>query len=58
MINTLAQQALQYQKVEFSDIITVVEQDSIIEAKEALKASEERRRAFEEKTRVIKTRGC
>jgi len=54
LINNLAQQALQYQKVEFSDIITVVEQDSIIEAKEALKASEERRRAFEEKLELLK----
>lgn len=53
LINTLAQDALQYQKVEFSDIITVVEQDSIIAAKEALKASEERRRNFEEKLKQM-----
>ncbi len=54
LIDNLAQQALQYQKVEFSDIISVVEQDSIIEAKEALKASEERRRQFEEKMEQMK----
>jgi len=54
LIDNLAQQALQYQKVEFSDIISVVEQDSIIEAKEALKASEERRRQFEEKVEQMK----
>ena len=53
LIDNLAQQALQYQKVEFSDIISVVEQDSIIEAKEALKASEERRQ-FEEKMEQMK----
>lgn len=54
LIDNLAQQALQYQKVEFSDIISVIEQDSIIEAKEALKASEERRRQFEEKMEQMK----
>lgn len=43
----LAQSALQNQKVELSDVISIVKQEGIVEAEETLKLAEEKRRQFE-----------
>lgn len=47
MIQQLAHAALQNQKVEFSDVISVVKSESIPEAEEKLKVAEDNRRKFE-----------
>lgn len=48
LIRQLAHAALQNQKVELSDIISVVRQEGIVEAEETLKAAEQKRRDFEQ----------
>jgi len=47
LIRQLAHAALQNQKVELSDVISIIRQESIIEAEETLKVAEEKRNAFE-----------
>lgn len=49
MIRQLTHAALQSQKVEFSDVISVIRQSSIVEAEEVLKVAEENRREYEMK---------
>jgi hypothetical protein len=48
LIRQLTHAALQNQKVELSDVISVVIQEGIVEAEETLKAAEDKRRAFEQ----------
>jgi hypothetical protein len=48
MIRQLTHAALQNQKVELSDVISVIRQEGIVEAEETLKAAEETRREFEQ----------
>lgn len=48
LIRQLTHAALQNQKVELSDVISVIKQDSIVEAEETLKAAEAKRQAFEQ----------
>lgn len=49
LIRQLTHAALQNQKVELSDIISVVRQEGVAEAEETLKVAEQNRREFEEK---------
>ena len=48
LIRQLAHAALQNQKVELSDVISVIRQEGIVEAEETLKAAEQTRREFEQ----------
>ena len=48
LIRGLAQAAMQNQKVELSDVISVVRQEGIVEAEETLKVAEQQRRDFEQ----------
>lgn len=48
LIQNLAQAALHSNKVEFSDVISVIEQDSVAEAKESLLTAEGKRKTFEQ----------
>ena len=48
LIRQLTHAALQNQKVELSDVISVIRQESIVEAEETLKAAEARRMEFEQ----------
>lgn len=47
LIRNLTHAALQNQTVEFSDVISVIRQDSIIEAEETLKIAEQNRREYQ-----------
>lgn len=47
-INQLAHAAMQNQKIEMSDVVKVLRQDSLIEAQETLQMAEDRRREFEQ----------
>ncbi len=46
-IKMLAQAALQNQKAELSDVISIIRQNSIVESEETLRAAEQRRREYE-----------
>ena len=46
-VRTLAHAAMQNQKAELSDIVSIVRQDSIVESEETLKVAEDRRREQE-----------
>lgn len=48
LIRQLTHAALQNQKVELSDVISVIRQEGIVEAEETLKAAEARRMEFEQ----------
>jgi hypothetical protein len=48
LIRQLTHAAMQNQKVELSDIISVIRQDGIVEAEETLKAAEQSRREYEQ----------
>lgn len=48
MIRQMAHAALQNQKVELSDVISIIRQEGIVEAEETLKAAEATRREFEQ----------
>lgn len=48
LIRQLTHAALQNQKVELSDVISVIRQEGIVEAEETLKAAEAKRQAFEQ----------
>jgi len=48
LIRQLAHAALQNQKVELSDVISVIRQEGIVEAEETLKAAEQSRREWEQ----------
>lgn len=48
-IKQLAHAALQNQKAELSDIISIIRQESVTEAEETLKASEQKQRDYEQK---------
>lgn len=48
MLRNLTHAALQNQKVELSDVISVIKQPSIVEAEETLKVAEQNRKEFEQ----------
>lgn len=48
LVRQLAHAALQSQKIEFSDVISIVRQNGIVEAEETLKAAEAERREYEQ----------
>jgi len=52
MLRQLAHAALQNQKVELSDVISVIRQEGIVEAEETLKVAEQNRREWEQKLQI------
>lgn len=57
LIRQLAHAALQNQKVELSDVISVIKSEGIVEAEETLKSAEAKRQAFEQSQNEAQIKG-